>query len=184
MSCKCIEALSREHQTLLKVAGVLESMSKRVQTHSEYDQQDVEAMLRILRAYGDDFHQAKEEGILFPIFTGLCDASQRSAVRHILFEHAQDRALMNGMEDAIARSNAPQFAEYAERLAALLRAHTYKEDNILFEIVTGVLTGEDDARIMTEFEAFDRDFRAEDAGKLLEQLRVLEWKYLHRITQD
>jgi hemerythrin-like domain-containing protein len=156
-------------------------MSKRAQTYSEHNTDDAGAILRIVREFGDGFHQAKEESVLFPIFTAVCDASQQAAVRHMVFEHGQDRALMTGMADAIVRANAAQFAEYAQRLAGTLRNHIYKEDYILFDVIANVLTSEDDERITAEFEECDRDF-AQDSGQLLDQLRQLEWKYLRKIT--
>src|SRR5579884_2091703 len=120
---KCIEALTAEHKTMLRIADVLESMSKSASQKSEYNAQDGETILQIFRLFGDGLHQAKEEGALFPVFNGICSASEYPSMRHMLFEHEQDRSLMNGMGDAIARSNAPQFAEYAGRLAAMLRNH-------------------------------------------------------------
>jgi hemerythrin-like domain-containing protein len=157
-------------------------MAKRAEAFSEYDKQDAEGILRIVCAYGDDFHQAKEESALFPIFAGVCDTSQQAAVRHMVFEHGQDRALMTGMAEAIARANPAQFAEYGQRLASILRNHIYKEDHILFETIANVLNSEDDARITAEFEDLDRDFGAQNIAQLLDQLRVLEWKYLRKIT--
>ena len=94
MNCNCIEALTREHKNILRIADVLESMSKRAQAYSEHNQDDAGAILRIVREFGDGFHQAKEESALFPIFTAVCDASQQAAVRHMVFEHGQDRAVM------------------------------------------------------------------------------------------
>jgi hemerythrin-like domain-containing protein len=48
---------------------------------SEYEELDMREILQILRSFGDDFHQAKEESALFPAFTAACDLSQTSAVR-------------------------------------------------------------------------------------------------------
>jgi hypothetical protein len=45
VNCKCIEALNREHKNILRIADVLESMSKRAEAFSEYDKQDAEAIL-------------------------------------------------------------------------------------------------------------------------------------------
>jgi hemerythrin-like domain-containing protein len=175
-----VEALSREHKNILRIADVLESMSRQAQAEFDYDKQDAEAIAGILSAYGDDLHQAKEEGVLFPIFTAVCDVSQQAAVRHMIFEHGQDRALIAGLKDSIARSNAPQFAEYAIRLAQILRSHIYKEDNILFEIIENLLSREDDARIIAEFEASDKEFQEQDKGHALAQLCVLEWRYIRK----
>jgi hemerythrin-like domain-containing protein len=180
MNCKCIEALTAEHKTILRISDVLEAMSSKVKTRSEYDKLDVEAILRILCIYNHDFHQAKEEGALFPVFAAACDVLQQAAVRHILLEHKQDGLLMRGIEDAVARSDAPQFAEYAMRLANMHRNHIFKEDSILFEHISDTFTVEDDSRVISEFEPFDQEFERNHKEQLMESLRVLEWKYLRR----
>src|SRR5215470_352443 len=156
-------------------------MSTRASEGGTYNQEDVEAILHTLRVFGDDCHQAKEEGALFPVFGAVCDRSEYAAVRHMVFEHEQDRSLIEGMENAVCRSNAAQFAEYAKRLATILRNHIYKEDNILFEKIDGALSKDDDARVILDFEGFDRDFR-KDEQEMMHRLRVLEWKYLRKTT--
>ena len=75
----------------------------------------------------------------------------------------------------------PHSSEYAVRLANALRNHVHKED-ILSEMIAGGLTAEDDARIIAEFEEIDREFQQEDNGQTLDQLRMLEWKYLRRTS--
>jgi hypothetical protein len=89
------------------MAEVLDSMSTRAGEDGTYNQEDVEAILHILRVFGDDCHQAKEEGALFPVFGAVCDRSEYAAVRHMLFEHEQDRSLIEGTENAVYRSNPP-----------------------------------------------------------------------------
>ena len=88
---------------------------------------------------------------------------------------------MSGMQDSIARSNASQFAEYASRLATVLRNHIFKEDNILFETINDHLSAQDDARVVADFESFDQAFQPQRAH-LQNELRRLEWKYLRRIA--
>jgi hemerythrin-like domain-containing protein len=179
MNCRCIQILIAEHKTMLRMADVLDSMSRKASDGGTYDQEDVKAILHILRVFGDDCHQAKEEGALFPVFATVCNPSEYAAVRHMLFEHAQDRSLIKGMEDAVHRSNAAQFAEYAQRLATTLRNHIYKEDNILFEKINGALSKDDDARVVLDFEGFDRESQ-KDQQEMMHRLRVLEWKYLRK----
>jgi len=57
------------------------------------------ALLEIFRVVGDDWHQGKEEGALFPVLTAGCERAAVDSVRHMLFEHEQDRSLMVGIED-------------------------------------------------------------------------------------
>src|SRR5690348_16772862 len=108
MSCRSTDILTAEHKSLLRIADVLSSMSDNARDRAEYDSQDVEDLIRLLREFGDGIHQAKEEEILFPLFTTVCEPTQYTAVRHMFFEHQQDRALMTGIQEAAARSNAAQ----------------------------------------------------------------------------
>jgi hemerythrin-like domain-containing protein len=179
LTCRCIEILTEEHEIILRIADLLECISKRTESHLVYDQRDVTEILQILRTFGDDFHQAKEEVALFPVLTASCPASEQASIRHLLVEHEKDRSLMNGMQEALFRSNTAQIAEYSLRLANTLRNHVAKEDNILFETITAQLTQEDDAKIVAEFETFDREF---DVDQLQRRLRLLEWKYLRKVT--
>jgi hemerythrin-like domain-containing protein len=182
MNCKCLVVLTAEHKTILRIADVLQAMSKTAEDHSEFNIEDVGAVVQILRHFGDEFHQRKEETALFPVFTAACNPSEFAAVKHMLFEHEHDRSLINGMDDAIARANAAQFSEYGTQLANMLRNHIYKEDNILFETIGGSLSSADDAKVMTEFEFFEQDFESRNKAELMEQLRLLEWKYLRRVA--
>jgi hemerythrin-like domain-containing protein len=181
MTCKCIEALMAEHEIIVRIADVMEAMANGIQVRAEYDEGEVGGALQILRSFGDDFHQAKEEGALFPVFTNVCDVSQQTAIRHMLLEHEQDRSLMTGMQDAISRSNTAQVSEYLLRLANTLRNHVSRENSILFEAISAQLNDEDDAKVIAELESFDREFETQKA-ELLRRLRLLEWKYSQKTT--
>jgi hemerythrin-like domain-containing protein len=169
-----------DHEIIVRIADVMEAMANGIQVRAEYDEGEVGGAMQILRSFGDDFHQAKEEGALFPVFTNVCDLSQQSAVRHMLLEHEQDRSLMTGMQDAISRSNAAQVAEYLLRLTNTLRSHVSMENNILFEAISAQLNDKDDAKVIAEFESVDREFETQKAE--LRRLRLLEWKYLQKTT--
>jgi hemerythrin-like domain-containing protein len=183
MSLKCIEVLMDEHKTLLRVADVLDAMVATANQGSECEQEDVQSIFQLLRVFGDDCHQAKEEGALYPVFAGVCDPQQYRAVRHMLFEHDQDRSLIEGMEDAIRRTHVAHFAEYANRLTSLLRNHIYKENNILFERISEALSNDNDQRVISEFEAFDREFETRHKDDLMRRLLLLERKYLRKMLR-
>jgi hemerythrin-like domain-containing protein len=87
---KSIEVLTKDHKTLLRVANVLDSISGEAEEMQQFNSEDVEMMLRILRLFADDYLQAKEGGALFPVFSSVCDVSQFAALQQMLFEHDQD----------------------------------------------------------------------------------------------
>ncbi len=68
------------------------------------------------------------------------------------------------------------FVPFPSRLAALIRNHMYKEDNILFDIVGRSLSPEQDEKVVAEFNKFQIN------PALLADLRHLEWKYLRKVA--
>jgi hemerythrin-like domain-containing protein len=148
-------------------------MAARAKRQQPVETADVEALLRFLRSFADNFHQTKEESALFPELMRSCAASQEP-LRRMMFEHDQERSLVEGLEDALYTKKGADFVHFAERLSALIRAHIDKEDNVLFQIVEHSLSAEQDERVAAELNQFEINlgFRAD--------LRRLEWTYLGR----
>lgn len=178
MKRACTEVLIQEHKTILRAADVLSAMAKEADAGRQPVKEDVETVMKFLRSFADDLHQVKEESSLFPILMARCDQSEIGAVRHMVFEHNQDRSLFEGIEDALHRSHGADFAYCAGRLVEILRNHIYKEDNILFEMADRKLSKDDDNRILEGFKPFDEDYASRYRDQLTPQLRALEWKYL------
>jgi hemerythrin-like domain-containing protein len=180
MKCKALELLIAEHKVILRSVDVLSAIAKQAEENQQLNKEDVREILEIFHTFADELHQGKEESALFPAFTAACNRADIDPVRHMVFEHEQDRSLIEGMENALLRSSPADFAKLAGRMANILRTHIYKEDHILFEIVDRALTPEDDRSVVSQFEQFDRDFKLRGNDRLLQTLRKLEWKYLHK----
>jgi hemerythrin-like domain-containing protein len=148
-------------------------MAARVENEQPVETEDIQAVLRFLRAFADDHHQAKEESALFPELRRT-SAAQEGPLRHMLFEHDQERSLVEGLEEALLTKKGMDFVHFANRITALLRNHIQKEDNILFDIVERSLSTEQDDKVVAEFNKFKTDLA------FLTELRRLEWKYLRR----
>src|SRR5439155_24790372 len=171
MKCKCTDLLTQDHKVILRCLDVLGQMSVRTEKGVDVHPDDVEAGLQFLRCFADDYHQTKEESALFPVLLQSA-AGQSGPVSHMLFEHDQERSLVEGLEDALRTKKGIDFVYYANRLEALLRNHIQKEDNILFEIVERSLSTEQDEKVVSEFEKFPIK------QELFAALRNLEWKYM------
>src|SRR5215475_1894397 len=137
---KCTRLLIAEHKTILRVLDVFNAVADRASLTGEMDREDINGILEILRVFADELHQGKEEGSLFPVFTASCNKAEIGSIRHMLFEHEQDRSLIEGMEDALRRANSADFSHYAARLIEILGSHIQKEDNILFAMVDRTLS--------------------------------------------
>jgi hemerythrin-like domain-containing protein len=92
----------------------------------------------------------------------------------MLFEHDQERSLVDGIEDALFTKKGFEFVHFAHRLIDMMRDHVRKENDILFGIVERLLSPEQDEKVVGEFEKFT--FEAVS----LNELRGLEGKYLSR----
>lgn len=170
---KCTDILLQDHKLMLRALDVLEQMAKRVERHEALEHDDVDAVLRFLRVFGDDFHQSREESGLFPELLRKAHG-QEAPLRQMLFEHEQERSLVEGLEDSLYTKNGKEFAHFAHRLIELLRNHVRKEDNILFGITERMLTKEQDEQVVAQFEKFAL------APGILRDLQELEWKYLRK----
>src|SRR5437016_7719032 len=149
---KCTDLLTQEHKIILRALDVLEHMATRVENDQPVEAQDVDTLLRFLRAFADEHHQAEEESALFPEL--MRSAGNEGPLRHMIFEHDQERSLVEGLEDALRTKKGMEFVHFANRLAQLLRSHIRKEDNILFEIVERCLSIEQDERVTAELNKF------------------------------
>ena len=172
---KCTNFLAQDHKTILRSLDILAEMAARVRNGGRIENGDVETILKFLRVFGDDCHQTMEESALFPVLM-RSSAAQRRPVRQLLFEHEQERSLVEGLEDALKTKQGMDFVHYADRLCELLKNHIYKEENILFGVVEMALTKEDDDWVTAEFAKFRSD------PAFVADLNRLEWKYLRKKT--
>jgi hemerythrin-like domain-containing protein len=176
---RCTNLLEHDHKIILRALNVLQEIAIRVEKGEWVDSRDVEAILRFLRRFEDEYHQAKEESALFPELRRSA-AVENKELKHMLFEHEQERSLVEGLEESLKTRKGKEFVFYANRLTALLRNHIYKEDHILFDIVEKSLSEDQDHAVVTAFAEFERDFKAGQGLTLLGDLDRLESEYLKR----
>jgi hemerythrin-like domain-containing protein len=169
---KCTNLLIEDHKIILRALDVLEEMAKRVENHQALEHDDVEIILRFLRVFADDYHQGKEESALFPEVRRVL--APEGPVRQMLFEHDQERSLVDGIEDALFTQRGFEFVQLAHRLISMMRDHVRKENDILFGIVERLLSQEQDENVVAQFEKFT----VEEVS--LKELRGLEARYLNR----
>jgi hemerythrin-like domain-containing protein len=172
---KCTDLLFQDHIIILRALDILDRMAADMEKGEPIDPVDIKDVLRFLRVFGDEHHQAKEESVLFPALLGVARL-QQAPLRHMLFEHDQERSLIEGLEDALKTKKGPDFCHYAGRLSGLLRNHIDKENNILFDIVEKSLSKEQHDHVAAEFEKFDLGW--ENREMLNDNLHRLERKYL------
>lgn len=169
---KCIELLTQDHHTILRSLDVLQCMTERARIEP-LQPKDAETLLHFFRTFADDYHHVREESGLFPEMRQASEAQGRP-LDQLLFEHDQERSLLDGLEDSICTANKGDFILFASRLADRIRTHMYKEEHILFPIAAELLSPEQDLRVSTELAKCRLD------PSLMTDLRRLENLYLRR----
>jgi hemerythrin-like domain-containing protein len=169
---KCTGFLRQDHKIILRCLNVLQSMVE-PENGERIDQDDAVTLLHFLRTFADEHHHVKEEGVLFPEVMRTSEA-QAGPLRHMLFEHSQERSLVGGLEDSLHAGKQSDFVLFANRLTDRVRNHIQKEDDILFPILDVLIPGPVDDKVCSEFEKYQVD------PGLLADLRRLEWKYMRK----
>jgi hemerythrin-like domain-containing protein len=140
------------------------------------DYTDAYTLLRFLRVFVDEHHHMKEESVLFPEVMRISQ-TEAGPLRHLLFEHSQERSLAEGLEEAFRSNNTADFVLLANRLIERVWDHIQKEDGILLPILDLLISNELDKKVRAGFKEFQLDSR------LLDDLQRLESKYLRKTVQ-
>lgn len=149
------EALKHDHRVIEKVLAVLEGLIAR---SGEAPEEIWRKAIDFIRGFADQCHHLKEEKLLFPALEKRGVPLEGGPIGVMLLEHEEGRAYVRAMADAIARWDEDPGAakralvENARPYLRLLREHIAKEDQILFSMADDVLSGEEQKRLLSEFE--------------------------------
>ena len=161
---KCTELVFQDHATIRRGLDILDSIVAKLEQGERIEISDAITVLKFIRIFGLDYHQAMEEQVLFP-------ALHETRIEDLTFEHEEHRSLMNGIDEALGTKRGLEFVRRSRGFIALLRNHLNREDAILRNFPEGGLSMEQDEAVVSEF-AKGR-MPPEQYGSLSR----LEWKY-------
>ncbi len=137
--------LRAEHEGILRMLAVLESMAGKLGGPDAPPPAQWEAVLEFLRVFADKCHHGKEEDILFPAMERAGVPRQGGPIGVMLHEHTLGRGHIAAMAAALGdlRTGGPgavqDLADAALAYAALLTQHIAKENNVLFPMAERLL---------------------------------------------
>jgi hemerythrin-like domain-containing protein len=151
------DILRHEHRVIEHGINSLEIVAKRLRNNQIPSLSDINELLDFFAIFADQCHHAKEEDILFPNLEERGLPRDGGPIGVMLFEHEKGRYLRSRMANALPQlANEDgcrwSFIRAAEEYIELMRGHIYKEDNVLFEMASQVLSQEDDAKLAAQFE--------------------------------
>lgn len=138
MNHPVIQQLMDEHQGILRMLRILDSVCGRLDAGREVPADDLAGMVEFLQVFADRCHHAKEEGHLFPTMVAAGFPGTSGPIPVMLAEHDRARAFVRGMAAAIEawkKQGGPvpaAFGANARGYIDLLRDHIRKEDEILY----------------------------------------------------
>lgn len=160
------EILKHEHQIILLVLDVAEREARSIQETGKVRVDRLGQMVDFFRNFADRCHHAKEEDLLFVKMQERGMPIQGGPIAVMLAEHTEGRERVKAVAEALPRAaggDAAAVTAVRNNLLAyveLLRAHIYKEDNILYPMADQLFTAEDQQALS---EAFDK-VEAEEMG--------------------
>jgi hemerythrin-like domain-containing protein len=157
------EILAEEHKVILMVCEAAEREARSMRDAGRADGDRVAKMVDFFRTFADRCHHAKEEDLLFVRMGEKGFPRDFGPVGMMLHEHTQSRANVTAVADnvaAAAAGDATAVAAVADNLlayASLLRAHIYKEDNILYPMANQAFSEVDQTALAADFERVENE---------------------------
>jgi len=160
---KCTEELMDEHEGIKLMLRIMEKISERIGRRERVPEQDLDGIAEFLAVFVDKCHHGKEEEHLFPALERAGIPREGGPIGVMLFEHDQGRRTAALLTSAFGayRSNEKNAGERISKstreYCALLRSHIEKENNVLFRMAEGRISGTEDAQLVAAFETLERE---------------------------
>lgn len=159
---KATQELMNEHEGILAMLGILESIKNKVAAGEAFPGSDMERIVEFLVIFVDKCHHGKEEEFLFPALEAAGIAKEGGPIGVMLHEHEHGRRLiadirksMGGTTPAVPDTKA--FQHGVEAYSALLRQHIAKENDVLFPMADNILSSDADNELFARFEQLEAE---------------------------
>ena len=146
---KCTELVIGDHVLIRRGLTIVDGMLKKMEDGQRIEILDAATILKFLRLFGDQYHQAMEETVLFPAL--LHAAPHDTTLRQLASEHGDERQLVAQIEDALMSKRGMVFFQSSHQLTTMLRNHCDREETILYALAESSLSVEQDEAIVAEF---------------------------------
>lgn len=153
---RCIELLNEEHHLVLRLVKVVKAIGRDVAHKEVLDSEDMQRIITLFDTFVNSSHELKEESALFPTLIERAGTEAQEELRARIFEHNQERSLIDGMREAMMTCDCKDFVWCAERLADFLAEHVRKE-YLLFKKFEALLKPGNDRKIVREFNKIDAE---------------------------
>jgi hemerythrin-like domain-containing protein/uncharacterized protein (DUF2249 family) len=174
------QILKDEHTLILQALDGLERKLIALEAGAAPDRAYLDKAVKFIRTFADQCHHGKEEDLLFKTMVNRGFPLQGGPIAVMLSEHEAGRAYVRDMADAAAAIGTDPAATQkiirnGRAYIQMLRPHIDKENMILYAMADNMLSADDQARLVEEFERFESEKIGADVHNsmmaLLEELK-------------
>src|SRR5208282_2312063 len=142
------EQLRHEHEAITVVLSILEKLCQRLANGEEVNPEHFGEVLEFIQVFADQCHHGKEEQFLFPALEAVGIPKAGGPIGVMLSEHEHGRAFIRQLAAAWQKHRSGELAAAAVVIAsardysAFLKAHIFKENNVLFPMAEARLSAD------------------------------------------
>jgi hemerythrin-like domain-containing protein len=159
---EAIEILMEEHRLIERALDAMDAWVTTVGSGSESDHKaELARFVTFIREFGDAYHHAKEENILFVAMVDHGFPREAGPIAVMLHEHDLGRSLVGALDELGQQTTAWSEADHGTlahtvgEFSALLRGHIQKEDQILYPMAATRLPEPVQEEILRRFQSLE-----------------------------
>lgn len=160
---KASEVLKNEHRGIERMLKALSKEADQLEAGKQVSAEALQQHVDFLRNFADRCHHGKEEHELFPALRKAGVAVEGGPIGVMLSDHEEGRGYIRGMVKALEAyaqgddsARAPLVANI-RGYVTLLTQHIWKEDNVLFAMADKVLSEDEQARLIAQFDRIEAE---------------------------
>ena len=160
---KPTDVLEQEHRVIEMVLSCLEKVAKDAKVKRRLDEKSAADAIEFFKGFADRCHHGKEEDLLFPLLEEKGFPKEAGPTAVMRQEHVTGRNFVKAMSGVLSAAGSGTekavdiFCNQAFGYIDMLREHIKKEDTCLFNMANGILSDDDNAKLMERFGRAERE---------------------------
>ena len=176
--------LRSENQSILSILEVLEEICFLLRADQEILQMDLVSIADFLSRYAEDFHNGKENQLLYPAMEADGLFLNNPEAQVLSKEHDTGKAFINEVNKITAGGafDKEEFIQHAESYIDHMRQHIQAEETIVLPLAEKKLSATELSRLQKAFDAWEKSEAGteteHDFQRLINYFRL---KFLHNL---
>lgn len=176
---KISEILREEHELIHRFLDILSITAKEMERDAKFPHEDLKNITAFFRDFFVDYHQRKEEELLFGVLEEHGVFRETLPIEEMLHDHRKINVLLLQIENLSTSSESESqrkiLAQSIYKFINALQCHSHREDRVLYPMGDRLINGNDMKKLVDAFKKEKRQ-NCEMVGKYLEMVEKMESK--------